>query len=329
MFIEEKSFRSYLIETSGKSFETPFFVPAISSIKAQWGISAYIDLIENVGYPGFLISAYDICKLERKEKEDLEKILSKYTDKRILFFLDNGNYEAYWYKDRSWTLDELKNVLDKTCPDFCFSFDIFWERDTRIEEYIKKTVTSIAKTAGMQKTGTTVALFHSTANLLPKVVSKVVDYINPEIVAVPERELGLGIFERAHTIQKIRNELNRTKKPIPIHILGTGNPLSILIYTLCGADMYDAIDWYDTFIDPITGQLAHISQKDFFNCRCAACRMKKVPYDYQVMTHNLIFYSEFLNKIKDSIKNESIDLILKEYFREENVSKVKRIMGLK
>jgi len=329
LHIVEKFSRSFLIETSGKSFETPFFIPAISSIKADWEILEYIDLIEKVGYSGFLVSAYDIYKLGKKEKETLMKVLSNCTDKRVLVFLDNGNYEAYWYKDKTWTLNKLKTVLDKIYPDFSFSFDIFWNKDKSIEKHVKETITSIAKTAGMQKTGSTIALIHSTPESLPKVTRKIVDYINPEIVAIPERELGFSVFERSQTIKKIRNELNKTKKPIPIHILGTGNPISILIYTLCGADMYDALDWSDSFVNPKTGQLFHFSHKDLIDCQCKACRMKEIPYNYQAMAHNLIFYVEFLSKIRESIINEKVDFILNEYLREKHVSKTKRIIGLK
>lgn len=328
MYTTKKSNRSFLIETSGKLIETPFFVPAVSSIKANWTILEYVDLLEKVGYPAFLVSAYDLCKLEETNKEDFEKTLSKYAGKKALFFLDNGNYESYWYKDQKWTLERLKTVLNKTCPDFCFSFDVFWAKGANVEAYIKETITSIAKTAGMQKLGSTIALLHSEPKFFAKVMRKVVDYINPEFVAVPERELGSSIFERAQTVKNIRVELDKTGKLIPLHILGTGNPLSILIYTICGADTYDALDWSSTFIDPNTGQSYHFSQKDLANCNCEACRMKNVPYDYQVMAHNLIFYQAFLDKIRNLLKKGKVDSMLAEYLSAGS-SEIKKIAGLK
>ena len=329
MYIVEKFPRSFSIETSGKSFETPFFVPAVSSIKTDCEILGYVELIEKVGYPGFLISAYDIFKIEKTEKESLMKALRNYTDKRVLVFLDNGNFEAYWYRDKTWSLNKLKEILGRVCPDFCFSFDIFEDKDKSLEKHVKDTITSIAETAGMQRTGSTIALIHSNPEHFPKVTRKIADYINPEIVAIPERELGFSVFEQSHTIRKIRDEINKTKKPIAIHILGTGNPISILIFTLCGADIYDALDWSNAFIDPKTGQLFHFSQKDLVDCQCKACKMKKVPYNYQVLAHNLIFYAEFLDKIRDAIRNEKIDIILNDFLREKDVSKIRRVIGLK
>ncbi len=328
MYIVEEFPRSFLIETSGKTFKTPFFIPAISSIKTDWKVFEYLDLLMKTGYPGFLISAYDIHKLESKEKETLLKNLSACAEKRRLIFLDNGNYEAYWYRDQTWTLNKLKTVLDEVYPDFCFSFDIFWDKNKNIEKHMTETTTSIAKTTGMQKAGSTIALVHSTPESFPKVIRKIVDYINPEIVAIPERELGSSIFERSQTIKRIRDEMNKTKKLIPIHILGTGNPISILIYTLCGADMYDALVWCSDCIDPKTGHLFHFSQRDLINCQCQACRMKKVPYEFQTIAHNLIFYIDFTEKIRESVKNGKTDDMLNDYLRENDVSKIKSIMGL-
>lgn len=328
MHIVEQFSRSFLIEASGKSFETPLFIPAISSIKANWEFLEYLDLIEMVGYPAFLLSAYDIYKLEESEKETLIEGLSNFAEKRISVFLDNGNYEGYWYNDKTWTLDKLEAVLDIVYPDFCFSFDVFWDKEKGFEKHFEETITSIAKTAGMQKTGSTIALIHAIPEIFPKVTRGIVDYLNPEIIAIPERELGFGVFEKAQTISKIRVELEKTKRSIPLHILGAGNPISILIYTFSGADMYDAIDWSNSFIDPKTAQRFDFSHRDLVECYCKACKMKKVPYNYQTAIHNLLFYLEFFDGIRDSVRNEKLDQILVKYLGEKNVSKMKKMVEL-
>jgi len=272
MYITKKSERSFFIETDGKSIETPFFVPAVSSMKANWNISEYVDLIKRIGYNSFLVSAYDV--FEHKDREALMKHLSRNIDKQI-FFLDNGNFEAYWYKDKAWTLNKFKKILDDSYPDFSFSFDIFWKKDKSFARHIKETITSIAKTAGMQKSGTTIALIHSESETFPDIVRKIVNSVNPEIVAIPERELGSSIFEKAQTIKNIRLELDKTKQNVPIHVLGAGNPISILMYTLCGADIYDALDWSNVFVNPNSGQFLNFSQKDLVECECEACKLKK------------------------------------------------------
>jgi len=321
--------RLFSVETSGKSFETPFFIPAISSIKADWELSKYVDLIQKVGYPSILISAYDIHELQKKEKETLMETISTFAEKRVLVFLDNGNYEAYWYKEKTWTLEKFKTVLSEAYSDFCFSFDIFWNKEKSVRNHIDETITSIAKTASMQKTGSIIALIHSNPKLFPEVTRKIADYINPEIIAIPERELGFSIFERSQTIKAIRRELDKVKKSMLIHVLGTGNPISILIYTLSGADMYDALDWSNAFVNPTTGQFSHFSHKDLIDCHCKACEIKQIPYDYQAMAHNLVFYVEFLDNIKTCIKDKNIESLLNRYMSEKKVSRIKRMIELK
>ena len=324
MYIVEEFPRLFSIETSGKTFETPFFFPSISTIKADLSILKYFDLIKKVGYNGFLISAYDILKSEKKGI--LLKNISDST-KNTIFFLDNGMYEAFWYNDKNWKFEDFKSILEKVSPDLCFSFDVFWNDDKNKEKHIEETITNIAKTASIQKTGSTVPIIHSTPKLFSYMTRKIVDYINPEIVAVPERELGSDIIERCQTIKTIRNELNKTNRKIPIHILGTGNPISMLIYTLCGADMYDGLEWFNIVINPKDGQILNFSQRNLIDCSCKACKSEEIPYYLGALTHNLIFYTEFLEKIRFALKNKETDSILHEYLSEKTAKMVKKIMG--
>lgn len=324
MYLFKKSERSFLIEMNGKSIETPLFVPAVSSMKASWEISEYIDLIRRIGYSAFLVSAYDIHK--HKNKEALTKHLSEKGNKQI-FFLDNGNFEAYWYRDNTWAFGKFKDILDISYPDFSFSFDIFWNKGTSLSRHIKETTTSIAKTAGEQKSGVTIALIHSKSEEFPEVTRKIIDNISPEIIAIPERELGSGVFEKAQTIKNVRFELDKTKQNVPIHVLGAGNPISILIYTLCGADMYDALDWSNVFVNPNSAQFLNFSQKDLVDCECEACRLRNIPYEYQVMSHNLLFYLSFLDDIRNAVKTTKIDYLLNKYLRKKDIDQIKKLVG--
>jgi len=83
-------------------------------------------------------------------------------------------------------------------------------------------------------------------------------------IAVPERELGEGICKKADTVIKIREKLNTIGRYQPIHILGTGNPLSILILAAAGADLFDGLEWCRTVADRDTGFLFHHQQFEFF-----------------------------------------------------------------
>ena len=327
MIISKKTDRTYLLELSNKTVETPCFVPSISSIKSNQQILDYLHLIEKSGYNSFLVSAYDLYHLNQKTRKEVETTLKELDKKQFLFYIDNGNYEAYWKNDHDWNFEKFEGILKNIDPTFCFSFDVFWTEQAELERLIDNTITSIAKTAGSQKTGTTIGLIHSHPNLFPKMVRKIVNSINPEIIAVPERELGVSILERASSIKKIRDELEKKDSVIPLHVLGVGNPVSILIYTLCGADMFDSLDWYNSVIDPSSGQFLHFSHKELIECDCEVCKMEKIPYEYQVITHNLVFYVDFLEKIRIAISENEVDEIMKKYLNKKIIQKVKRITG--
>jgi len=326
--IIQESPRSFSIEAYKKVLKTPFFFPAVSTVKTNFRPLEYIDLIKKVEFPGYLVSAYDIHQLEDKTKKEIMKKVSESTENGIFTYLDSGNYESYWHKDKMWSIKQLGTILAELSVDFCFSYDLFWNNQ-KINDYVKESITLIARTAGMQKSGTTVPIVHSTPDLLPKIINKIVDGINPEIIAVPERELGYSIFERAKTVKNIRDKLNKSKYPIPLHLLGTGNPISILVYSVCGADMYDGLEWCKNVVNPDTGHLFHFVQKDLVDCNCDACKAKDTLYPFQTMAHNLNFYEKFLREVRDSFKENNFDEILEQYLGKEKSSLVKKIAGLK
>jgi len=47
------------------------------------------------------------------------------------------------------------------------------------------------------------------------------------------------------------------------------------------------------------------------------------------MSHNLLFYHRFLDKIRNAIETAKIDPLLDEYFRKKDINQVKKIVGLK
>jgi queuine/archaeosine tRNA-ribosyltransferase len=326
MQITQNSSRTYLIETSNKILKTPFFFPSISTVRTNYGVYEYFKLIKKVSYPGFLISSYDIYHDEKRDT--LIEEVSKTTEYSAFTLMDSGNYEAYWNNDTTWDIKNLESILKDINVDFCFSFDVFWKDGKDINEHVKETITYSAMTAGIQRSGATIPLIHSNPQLFPKIVRKVIEGINPQIIGIPERELGASLLERAKTLQRIRDEIEKAEREIPIHLLGTGNPISILIYTLCGADLYDGLEWCKNVVNPETGHLYHFIQKDLIECDCKACNTD-VPYHLQTMSHNLIFYNNFTKEIRQAIEDKQISEILNKYLPARVIYKIKKIAGLK
>jgi len=330
MELYRKKDRLFEFFINGKDVNTPFFYPAISSVKTNYGVEEYLKFFEKFYYPSFLISSYDIYNIRKNKKLSIYKYISQFTDQGMITLLDNGNYEASWYNDKEWNFKKFEEVLDNLSVDFCFSFDVFLNNKESMSEHIKKTIKSILMTSGAQRSGVTIPLLHSNPRDFPKFARKIIENINPEIIGIPERELGSSIFERAKTVKKIREEIDKTRREVPIHLLGTGNPISILVYTICGADLYDGLEWCQTVVNPETGQLFHFVQRDIIDCDCEACNANSgIPYHLQTMAHNLIFYEKFMKKIRLFIESGQIEELLREYLKPKYVEKTLQIAGLR
>lgn len=63
------------------------------------------------------------------------------------------------------------------------------------------------------------------------------------IIGFTEKELGDSVFNRCKSIFKIRKNLSDLGINTPIHIFGCLDPLNILAYFFCGADIFDGLSW--------------------------------------------------------------------------------------
>jgi hypothetical protein len=63
------------------------------------------------------------------------------------------------------------------------------------------------------------------------------------VVGATEIELGGSLLERCRSLVAIRDLLGATGSLTPIHVFGTITPGSLLAYFLCGADVFDGLNW--------------------------------------------------------------------------------------
>jgi hypothetical protein len=63
------------------------------------------------------------------------------------------------------------------------------------------------------------------------------------IIGLTEKELGPSLLRRCENIVRLRKALLGHQIDIPIHIFGSLDPLSVLAYFLCGADVFDGLSW--------------------------------------------------------------------------------------
>lgn len=125
------------------------------------------------------------------------------------------------------------------------------------------------------------------------------------MLAVAERRLGDGVIERTHSVRAIRNELNKLDRYVVLHLLGTGNPISIALYSAMGADSFDGLEWCQTVVDHETGLLYHLSQADFFATQTVWSETG-LSFQARTLAHNLEFYASWMHRLRAAIANGTV-----------------------
>jgi queuine/archaeosine tRNA-ribosyltransferase len=157
------------------------------------------------------------------------------------------------------------------------------------------------------------------SELLPQLMQDICRELHPELIAVPERELGEGLFARARTVHKIRQSLNALGFYQPLHLLGTGNPISIAVYASVGADTFDGLEWCRTAMDAETGRLYHLQQYDLFSWQTEyatspiareAVTSAALAYPAKVVFHNLDAFSTWMTELREHANTGKIDRFL-------------------
>jgi hypothetical protein len=230
---------------------TPIIVPSFSSRGFPEVKNIYTKTKEYISDVS-LISAYDIHYELREENIYASDIL----------FIDSGGYETqpikltatsddvYAYRDstsvRPWTRELHQAVLNDLQP---FSQLVLISYD----DWDKHQST-------LSQIETAKSLFQNypnfASNFLYKPETPVHKVINVDsllehahyltsfsILGITEKELGDSILKRCQNLIKIRSVLQEQDIQIPIHILGCLDPVLMISYFLCGADIFDGLAW--------------------------------------------------------------------------------------
>ena len=243
-----KGERPSMINLLGKQVKLPCFVKSLSSHETQLDPEAgltVLGLFPEVD--ALLVSAFDMYLTDNPGESEEEQKQFKIMQERHKFMceklgelhkrdafilMDSGNYEKARKNDDTWTLERFNSVLEKVPYTYAFCFDNLVPSHNPVEN--AKDV--IARINGDYE-DFLIPILHAPKDksglrdheLLPDIFFEYASRKVSPFIAVPERELGEGICKKAETIIKIREKLSTIGRYQPIHILGTGNPLSILI----------------------------------------------------------------------------------------------------
>jgi hypothetical protein len=295
---------------NGKSLLTPTYFPAVSSYGMRYPIQSLIYLLTARLYPRLLISAYDYYHLDDSKKDGLSRRLREYSTKGSFVFFDSGIYESYWKSDPKWTYDLYKATISLIESDFYSSFDVLPVSNCSTVQFREKAFKSILASSKLSEKSAFVPIMHglSPDELMSTVKGFVRKYPHLcDFVAVPERDCGNSIIAKANTITKIRKMLDQNSGHGRIlHLLGCGNPRSLALYSYCGVNTFDSLDWTQHVIDQSNLTLLDFSHLELIDCKCAICKNPKVDYTEKALLHNLLFYQNYVLEIQSLIRGNEI-----------------------
>lgn len=274
---------------------TPRFVPSVSgAAKSDLTIQAHIRALVEWRSPSLLVSAYDLEHLSDDIHTEVIRWLEEAVDQGTSVFLDSGGYEARWLRDTAWSLPAYHRCLLEAPHSVAFTFDLL---DDPPVEALEKTAERLGSSSGL------IPIVHGTGREAEEEVARLSQF---EIagVAVTERDLGAGIW---HVAAALRGIAAASGAGIPVHVLGAGHPLSILAYVAAGAASFDGLDWCQTVADPATGTMHHAKQLPFF---LPDVSPEIGDYSLQLLGHNLMFYDEWMTRIREALGSGTLDSML-------------------
>ena len=313
MYRSDGKSRIAALTIDGKSLVTPTYFPAISSFGIKHRVDTLIDLLIDYSYPRLLISAYDIYRMDTSKKHIYSK-LRDYMNQSFVF-VDSGRFESWWYKDTEWDFKKYSSILKEIEYDFYSSLDVFPSFESRSNGYVEAVLNSITTSRSISESPGFIAVYHGSTpvellSTIKKTIEKVKDHSS--IIAIPERDCGVNIIDKAVTIAKTRQLLDKFDPSIVLHILGCGHPKSLALFSYCGADSYDSLDWITSVANEERFDLSDISYLDYVNCECKFCTDEKRTYIEKVLLHNLRFYQNYMKSLRQAISDGNFLSRLKE-----------------
>lgn len=277
----------------------PVYFPSVSSVKTALRPQDYLQLLSSlVGLNGqFLVSAYDLASVENPQSAG--EMLTVARQAGAVTLMDSGNYESFWKDAQAeWKQADFHKVLRDFPCDLAFGFDEQCPPDDP-EEHIALIVERWRVDQDAAEDCQIIPIVHATAAELPSLCAAVAAETGVTVLAVAERKLGDGILERARSVRAIRAELDKLDRYVALHLLGTGNPISIAMYSAMGADSFDGLEWCQTVVDHDTALLYHLSQADFF---AAQTEWGDAGLSFQARTlaHNLEFFADWMRRLREA-----------------------------
>ncbi len=285
-----------------KALPLPVYFPSISSVKTALRPQDYLQVLASLVDLNrqYLVSAFDLSALAQPAEAAM--LLQASRDAGAVTLMDSGNYESFW-KDaqRHWQQHAFHQILGAFPCDLAFGFDE-QQPPADAAEHVALLVARWKEDQAAAGACRVVPIIHADANNSPGLCRAVAAETGVSMLAVAERRLGDGVVDRARAVLSIRNELDKLDRYVVLHLLGTGNPISIALYSAMGADSFDGLEWCQTVVDHDTALLYHLSHADFFAAQTAWSEAG-LSFLARTLAHNLEFYASWMQRLRAAISS--------------------------
>lgn len=222
--------------------KTPLIVPSFSSTlktdpneigRIHQGVSEYIFKVS-------LVSAYDLYY----DYINIENISCS-----NLVFIDSGKYETEILKNsrllQKWNRDLYLNLINKLTSLNQFVITSYDKKEPTESQLISANkLFDEINHLEFAKCFLYKPLSKKSNTIFVKDIQKNIDQFSDfDIIGLADKEIGDSLVNRCKTIVKIRSILCENGIDIPLHIFGSLDPLTIISYFLCGADVFDGLAW--------------------------------------------------------------------------------------
>jgi len=244
----------------GIEVSTPLLIPSYSSkgFAMHDGKSELCNIMiftKEFIYETQLLSAYDIYYRHMLDTMELNPTQ--------LTIIDSGGYETsnnfdlsetrkYDRSKKNWSKELFNEVLDnwtELYPAIVVSYDAV-ELKIPIKEQVKNALNFFnSKTQFLTDFLIKPNEIESNFIDINEVLKNTISFVDFNIIGVTEKELGNSYFTRMKNIYLLRNELDKNNISSPIHVFGALDPLSVILYFIMGAEIFDGLSWlkYDYY----------------------------------------------------------------------------------
>jgi hypothetical protein len=237
---------------------TPLLVPSFSSKGFPRGPDGKSEIGDFLRYASefltktCLISAYDIHYGHIPQPEAIPLNLE-------IVFLDSGGYEVSWDQDQSatseagpgpgtWHEDLYREVLEAWPDGLPAVFISYDHPNDRLP--VDEQIARARKLFRANPHHLHLFLLKPDNNDKIRVKSALKDVLVDaeglapfDLVGITEKELGASLLERMANIAKLRQALDSAGIRSPIHVFGALDPLSVSLYFVAGAEVFDGLTW--------------------------------------------------------------------------------------